>query len=264
VYSNLIACVVEYTPQAFLQPDLDLFFQNFSTSQVFNAPLFVAIDGGVAQTVNQSFNFNGESSLDLEYGMTLTDPQPVQLYQVGDVVEGGSFNNLYALRFSVGPFCSLFSNVVGSMPWTDHSAPSKVGMTPRKTVYIQIHCQEVSTNPNRVVSLNQQMSSVHHIHSTNQTLHQPTLQGNAMSTENWGSLVRRFYTQVVTEVSQVVTIFVCSPTGLGAPVPQDSFPVSPAHVHSSLQCAAHSFLLVGVQQMTIFIAVPLRLIQVQK
>ncbi|KIJ52628.1 hypothetical protein M422DRAFT_43457 [Sphaerobolus stellatus SS14] len=86
--------IVEYTPQAFLQPDLDLFFKNFSAHQVQTTPTFVAIDGGVAQTQEQSFNFNGESSLDLEYGMTLTNPQPVQLYQVGDLVEGASFNNL--------------------------------------------------------------------------------------------------------------------------------------------------------------------------
>lgn len=93
-YKNLITHAVEYTPQAFLQPDLELFFQNFSTSQALKEPIMVSIDGGVAQTTDQSFNFNGESSLDLEYGMTLTNPQPVQLYQVGDLVEGGSFNNL--------------------------------------------------------------------------------------------------------------------------------------------------------------------------
>lgn len=87
--------IAEYTPQAFLQTDLNLFFQNFSTSQVLKSPIVISIDGGVAQTTNQSFNFNGESSLDFEYGMTLTNPQPVQLYQVGDLVEGGSFNNLY-------------------------------------------------------------------------------------------------------------------------------------------------------------------------
>ncbi|GJJ08474.1 hypothetical protein Clacol_002692 [Clathrus columnatus] len=86
--------IAEYTPQAFLQPDLDLFFQNFSSNQALKSPILVSIDGGVAQTTNQSFNFNGESSLDLEYGMTLTNPQPVQLYQVGDLIEGGSFNNL--------------------------------------------------------------------------------------------------------------------------------------------------------------------------
>jgi hypothetical protein len=42
----------------------------------------------VIQTTNQSFALNAESSLDLEYGMVLTNPQPVTLLQVGDLVEG--------------------------------------------------------------------------------------------------------------------------------------------------------------------------------
>ena len=48
----------------------------------------------VVQTVNQSFLFNGESSLDLEYGMGLTNPQPITLLQVGDLVEGKFSLNL--------------------------------------------------------------------------------------------------------------------------------------------------------------------------
>lgn len=103
--------VVEFTPQAFLQGDLgeycfrvqfgstylmqspDMFFHNFSASQVGQKPLLVSIDGGVAQTVNQSFDFNGESDLDLEYAMSLTNPQPITLLQTGDLVEGAGFDN---------------------------------------------------------------------------------------------------------------------------------------------------------------------------
>ncbi|KAH8112254.1 subtilisin-like protein [Phellopilus nigrolimitatus] len=85
--------VVEFTPQAFLQTDLDMFFQNFSASQVGQTPVFVSIDGGVAQTTNQSFDFNGESDLDLQYAMSLTNPQPVTLLQTGDLVEGAGFDN---------------------------------------------------------------------------------------------------------------------------------------------------------------------------
>jgi len=48
---------------------------------------------GVVQTTSQSFDDNGESDLDLEYGMALTNPQPIQLLQAGDTVEGASFNN---------------------------------------------------------------------------------------------------------------------------------------------------------------------------
>ncbi|KAI0783459.1 subtilisin-like protein [Abortiporus biennis] len=85
--------IVEFTPQAFLAGDLDLFFANFSPSLVGVRPTFVGIDGGVVQTTDQSFDFNGESDLDLEYGMALTNPQTITLLQTGDLVEGASFNN---------------------------------------------------------------------------------------------------------------------------------------------------------------------------
>ncbi|KAL5531108.1 hypothetical protein ACEPAG_3984 [Sanghuangporus baumii] len=85
--------VVEFTPQAFLQSDLDMFFHNFSASQVGQKPQLVSIDGGIAQTTNQSFDFNGESDLDLEYAMALTNPQPILLLQTGDLVEGAGFDN---------------------------------------------------------------------------------------------------------------------------------------------------------------------------
>ncbi|KAJ7505931.1 subtilisin-like protein [Mycena galericulata] len=85
--------IVEFTPQAFLGADLDLFFGNFSPSQVGTRPIPVLIDGAVVQTSDQSFDFNGESDLDLEYAMSLTNPQPIQLLQTGDIVEGAGFDN---------------------------------------------------------------------------------------------------------------------------------------------------------------------------
>lgn len=46
---------------------------------------------GYAQTEYQGFEYNGESDLDLQYGMGLVGPsQTVTLYQVGDMVEGQS------------------------------------------------------------------------------------------------------------------------------------------------------------------------------
>ena len=42
----------------------------------------------VIQTTNQGSEFNLESSVDLEYGMGLTYPQPVTLLQLGDLVQG--------------------------------------------------------------------------------------------------------------------------------------------------------------------------------
>lgn len=37
---------VEYTPQAYVASDLDLFFSNFSPSQVGERPVLYSIDGG--------------------------------------------------------------------------------------------------------------------------------------------------------------------------------------------------------------------------
>lgn len=85
--------IVEYTPQAYLPEDLDMFFTNFSSDLVGQRPEFAPIQGGVLQTIVESFNYNGESDLDLEYAMALVAPQTVTLYQVGDLVQGASFNN---------------------------------------------------------------------------------------------------------------------------------------------------------------------------
>lgn len=87
---------------------LTVFFnRNFSPSLVGVRPKNVLIDGGtpklyilfstvpkldpsaVIQTTDQSFDFNGESDLDLEYAMGLTNPQPITLLQTGDLAEGG-------------------------------------------------------------------------------------------------------------------------------------------------------------------------------
>lgn len=83
--------IVEYTPQAYLQSDLNMFFANYSPALVGHSPIFDSIDGGVDQTIDQSFDYNGESDLDLEYSMTLVYPQPVTLYQVSQFL-GGVYN----------------------------------------------------------------------------------------------------------------------------------------------------------------------------
>ncbi|KAL0565190.1 hypothetical protein V5O48_016840, partial [Marasmius crinis-equi] len=97
--------IVEFTPQAYLADDLDLFFANFSPSQVGDRPVLVSIDGGVVQTQNQSFDFNGESDLDLQYAMGLVNPQTITLLRTGDLVEGAGFDNwLDAVN---GSFCTF-------------------------------------------------------------------------------------------------------------------------------------------------------------
>lgn len=97
--------IVEYTPQAYVPSDLDLFFKNFSSKQVGQRPIFDSIDGGVDQQTMMGFIYNGESNLDLEYAMTLVYPQKVTLYQVGDTVQGASFNNF--LDAIDGSYCSV-------------------------------------------------------------------------------------------------------------------------------------------------------------
>jgi tripeptidyl-peptidase-1 len=93
--------IVEYTPQAYVGSDLDLFFANFSPSLVGQRPELISIDGGVVQTEEMDFGVNIESNFDIGYAMTLVGPgQPVRLYQVEDSPEGAeqqilsSFNDL--------------------------------------------------------------------------------------------------------------------------------------------------------------------------
>lgn len=115
--------VVEYTPQAFLQADMDMWFKQFSPSQVGQAPNTNLIDGAIVQTTNQSFSFNGESALDLQYAMSLVSPQTTTLFQVGDVVSGASFNNF--LDALDGSYCS-FDGGDSKDPNVDGQYPDKL------------------------------------------------------------------------------------------------------------------------------------------
>lgn len=52
---------------------------------------------GVVQTIQEEFDYNGESNLDLQYAMNLVgSKQDVILYQVGDIPQG--------LRHSISSF----------------------------------------------------------------------------------------------------------------------------------------------------------------
>ncbi|EMC93369.1 hypothetical protein BAUCODRAFT_113640 [Baudoinia panamericana UAMH 10762] len=114
--------IVEYTPQAYVPSDLDMFFRNFSSRSVGTRPILDSIDGGVVQQTNMSFGYNGESDLDLEYAITLVYPQPVTLYQVGDLVEGASFNNF--LDAIDGSYCTYEG---GDDPTQDAIYPDPYG-----------------------------------------------------------------------------------------------------------------------------------------
>lgn len=72
--------IVEYTPQAYLQSDLNLFYSNLARQiPSGTAPKVDLIDGAIVQTTDQSFDDNGESDLDLQYGIALVYPQKVTL-----------------------------------------------------------------------------------------------------------------------------------------------------------------------------------------
>ncbi|KAF7345103.1 Subtilisin-like protein [Mycena venus] len=102
--------IVEYTPQAYIGSDLDLFFANFSPSLVGIRPELISIDGGVVQTEEMDFGVNIESNFDIGYAMTLVGPgQPLRLYQVEDIPEGSAqllspFNDL--LDALDGSYCT--------------------------------------------------------------------------------------------------------------------------------------------------------------
>ncbi|KZT44232.1 subtilisin-like protein [Sistotremastrum suecicum HHB10207 ss-3] len=87
--------ILELTPQSYVAEDLKNFFTEFAPSIENTLPKLISIDGGtVTADTLTGFDINGESDLDFEYGMSLTAPQLVQLYQAGDDVEGASFNNM--------------------------------------------------------------------------------------------------------------------------------------------------------------------------
>jgi tripeptidyl-peptidase-1 len=63
---------VEYTPEAYLQTDLNLFYSNLARQIPSGyAPKTDLIDGAIVQTSTQSFDDNGESDLDLQYAISL-------------------------------------------------------------------------------------------------------------------------------------------------------------------------------------------------
>ena len=114
---------MEYTPQAYVPSDLDLFFKNFSTSQIGERPVLNSIDGGTIDVDGSGFDYNGESNLDLQYAMALVGQhQNVTLYQVGDTVEGASFNNL--LDALDGSYCTFEG---GDDPTQDGIYPDPFG-----------------------------------------------------------------------------------------------------------------------------------------
>lgn len=139
--------IAEFTPQTYVGGDLDLFFKNFSSTQVGTRPQLVSIDGGELQTdpSKQGFRYAGESNLDLQYAMGLTNPQTITLLQTGDDVIGGSFNTwIDAVDKS---YCALNDPVLDPVypDPTGYNHPPSCGIiSPPKVVSISYGQDEAS------------------------------------------------------------------------------------------------------------------------
>ena len=140
---------MEYSPQSHLPSDFDVFFGNYSKSQIGERPDFIAIDGAA---LNDYGEF-AESSLDLQYVMGLVGKsQPVTLYQVGDNVEGGSFNTF--LDALDGSYCTFEGgddpdvDPVYPDPYGGYTGPEQCGGAPQSYVISTSYgYQEVELTP---------------------------------------------------------------------------------------------------------------------
>jgi len=114
--------IVEYTPESYLQSDLNMFFNTYSTNQRQKTPIEDDIDGGFQQMTQIGFGYQGEPDLDLQYAMGLVNPISVTLYQAGDNVEGASFNDF--LDAIDGSYCTFEG---GDDPTQDATYPDPFG-----------------------------------------------------------------------------------------------------------------------------------------
>jgi tripeptidyl-peptidase I len=100
--------IVEYTPQAYIPSDLDVFAKNFTPKAKGYRPILASIDGGEIPTGPPDFSVNGESNLDLQYAIGLTYPLNVTLFQVGGTFVHVAERNLIRLYPRYRPYSSRF------------------------------------------------------------------------------------------------------------------------------------------------------------
>ncbi|KAJ7819510.1 hypothetical protein B0H13DRAFT_389749 [Mycena leptocephala] len=102
--------IVEYTLQATSAGLTSIFSSQSSFSLVGQRPELIGIDGGAVQTEAMDLGVKIKSNSDIGYAMTSVGPgKPVQLYQVGDIMEGttpnlSGFNNF--LDALDGSYCT--------------------------------------------------------------------------------------------------------------------------------------------------------------
>lgn len=105
--------------------------RGYRESSVLTVDQFLNI--GVVQQQDQSFDFNGESDLDLEYAMSLTDPTPVTLLQTGDLVEGLDLRSRDEYLLLISPLnLQELGLITGWTPSINSTAHSKAATIPMK------------------------------------------------------------------------------------------------------------------------------------
>ncbi|KAK7025000.1 Tripeptidyl-peptidase sed1 [Favolaschia claudopus] len=97
--------MLSHAPSTFLQQDLNTFFANFSPNLVGKEPIVASINGGSTDFVNGTTGV-GEVDWILQYMMTLTQPQPVTVLQVGNLISGNSISFNEWLDAVDGSYCT--------------------------------------------------------------------------------------------------------------------------------------------------------------
>ncbi|EPS41024.1 hypothetical protein H072_5086 [Dactylellina haptotyla CBS 200.50] len=103
---NNSMAIVSFTPQTYLQADMDIFFGNFSPAQVGQSPTLKSINGGYVLPFTGDWWNAVETNMDLQYAMAIVYPQNVTLFQVGDGLQTGKeeYNNF--LNAIDGSYCT--------------------------------------------------------------------------------------------------------------------------------------------------------------
>lgn len=88
--------IFEMSSETWLPGDLDMFFTHFQPELVGQRPLVKQVDGRYFDRNLTGVPWNDEADLDFEYAMSLVYPQQVLNFQVGDMAQAGTANNLLA------------------------------------------------------------------------------------------------------------------------------------------------------------------------
>ncbi|EWC48769.1 hypothetical protein DRE_00074 [Drechslerella stenobrocha 248] len=105
--NNSIA-VVSFSPQTYLQADMDNFFGNFSPALKGTSPELKSINGGYVLPFTGDWWNAVETNMDLQYLMTIVHPQKTSLFQVGDGLQDdtrGEYNSF--LNAIDGDYCTF-------------------------------------------------------------------------------------------------------------------------------------------------------------